>query len=1001
MIWIAMWMLMPPQDGLPEPRVFRLNNQPNPPVCSADGANLATLPKTLQPACPIAELRPGRRSSSLTGLHQAYQQYHNGFPVEGAEFILTLDEKGVLMRVFDATLRPPERKSVEVVLSEEDALDLAWQALDVRKGLNGPAHNQLTWVVAEGAWHLCYRVELSIEVPYGAWRCYVEAQTGELLGQPRDTHIYRQPFERDAQETSLPLLDRRQDFQRFERERGKAISTKTAKRADGLGLVFDPDPVTTLRTHLEDNSPAATFDSAYQITPLRDIAFEQGSYALNGPWVSIQNFDSPNTPPSKSPDGQWTAKRGNNAFNDAMTYFHLDQSQRYMQALGFTGSRAIQNVSIATDTDALNGADNSQFSPGQNRLSFGHGCVDDNEDADVILHEYGHAIQYFINNNWFGGDTGAMGEGFGDYWAGSYSFKTPNGPHYHPEWMFTWDGHNNCWDGRVFDALSLTYDANRNYQAHAPISGTPYVTDELWSTPLFQAMLELHDRGVRLEEVDAAILESHFGLGAGVKMNVLAQAVVDAAARLFPAGPHAELFRAAFARHGILPPASAHELVAAHVPPAGSDPGAWTSQIQLVNPHGNAAVVSYEVWEAGDSGFQQTATGSFNLAAGAVHSFTPEGSGQRWARFSSSLPLAGSTHFQRSPRPTSGQEQSAIPLLDATHRGKELVFPHVPSDRAKFWSGGVLVNLGQNAASVTFTLWGDAGSDLSHLLKSPGPLLLSPRQKWVSLFAGTLFDDNNSSEKVAYIAVHGDSDLMGFQLYGFQSVDGAVATSGIAAAPDQVPAFWMARLRLNQTDWAGITVLNPNADAVQLDLELLDEQGAVVDSASVSMAGRAKWLGLNLPSGFNFPYRSSQPTIFATTAPPAALRIRCAAPLRLFELTGNGSSTTLDGSACPAPRSHVVLTQSGGSLEIINGGLPGEIALTARDASGTVLPAHSTTLNLAPWESTNLDLSSWNAASIQLTGRQLAVYGYHRDEAADSLTVSSPAQIAGLVPRTP
>jgi len=31
----------------------------------------------------------------------------------------------------------------------------------------------------------------------------------------------------------------------------------------------------------------------------------------------------------------WTAKRGNNAFDDTNVYFHLDQSQRYIQSLGF------------------------------------------------------------------------------------------------------------------------------------------------------------------------------------------------------------------------------------------------------------------------------------------------------------------------------------------------------------------------------------------------------------------------------------------------------------------------------------------------------------------------------------------------------------------------------------------------------------------------------------------------------------------------------------------
>jgi Zn-dependent metalloprotease len=48
--------------------------------------------------------------------------------------------------------------------------------------------------------------------------------------------------------------------------------------------------------------------------------------------------------------------------------------------------------------------------------------VDDAEDADVIVHEYGHAIQADqVPGFGAGGDAGGMGEGFGDYLAGTIS----------------------------------------------------------------------------------------------------------------------------------------------------------------------------------------------------------------------------------------------------------------------------------------------------------------------------------------------------------------------------------------------------------------------------------------------------------------------------------------------------------------------------------------------------------------------------------------------------
>ena len=65
------------------------------------------------------------------------------------------------------------------------------------------------------------------------------------------------------------------------------------------------------------------------------------------------------------------------------------------------------------------GVDNS-FSRRQARLHirFGKGGVDDAEDAEVIVHEYGHAV-HDAQVPGFGSslDAGSIGESFGDYLA--------------------------------------------------------------------------------------------------------------------------------------------------------------------------------------------------------------------------------------------------------------------------------------------------------------------------------------------------------------------------------------------------------------------------------------------------------------------------------------------------------------------------------------------------------------------------------------------------------
>ena len=156
------------------------------------------------------------------------------------------------------------------------------------------------------------------------------------------------------------------------------------------------------------------------------------------------------------------------------------------------------------DSDGLSGADNSHYVPSFNRLAFGHGCVDDNEDVDVILHEYGHALTHGINSSWGGGDSGAIGEGFGDYWAETYSFTTANGASFQPDKVFDWDGIADCWPGRRLNVTGVQYDPNRTYGAHQSI-GSDVQSDELWSTPIYQSFVELRGQGVAREEVDKIV----------------------------------------------------------------------------------------------------------------------------------------------------------------------------------------------------------------------------------------------------------------------------------------------------------------------------------------------------------------------------------------------------------------------------------------------------------------------------------------------------------------
>jgi hypothetical protein len=96
-----------------------------------------------------------------------------------------------------------------------------------------------------------------------------------------------------------------------------------------------------------------------------------------------------------------------------------------------------------------------------------------------------------------------MGEGFGDYWAGSYS-RSKNAT-YQPTFVFNWDGHNEFWGGR------LLIDSTLRYPQHCCTS--IYVGGTLWCSALWNGLIVV-GRGV----MDVLVLDHIYALGTGATM---------------------------------------------------------------------------------------------------------------------------------------------------------------------------------------------------------------------------------------------------------------------------------------------------------------------------------------------------------------------------------------------------------------------------------------------------------------------------------------------------
>jgi hypothetical protein len=275
--------------------------------------------------------------------------------------------------------------------------------------------------------------------------------------------------------------------------------------ADGSGRAFLPNPVNYLNdSSLRDGSAAGLFAPAYLDVILAELAAPAGQgYQLIGPWVQI--VSRTDEPPLVAPPSEgmpvFDYDRSQAGFEAVMAFFWIDSAQRYIQSLGFD---SIVHFSIPVDVHGFNGADNSHYVGGSYRyIAFGDGGVDDAEDADIILHEYGHAIQDTSNSGAFSPtavESGAIGEGFGDYWAFSQTYDLSVASGYNPFHIGEWDakGYSPVAEYlRRIDYDELHYPEDR--------TGDIYGDSPFWSTALKNLFLQLGK-----EVTDRIVLESHF-----------------------------------------------------------------------------------------------------------------------------------------------------------------------------------------------------------------------------------------------------------------------------------------------------------------------------------------------------------------------------------------------------------------------------------------------------------------------------------------------------------
>ena len=317
-----------------------------------------------------------------------------------------------------------------------------------------------------------------------------------------------------------------------------ALATKPGSgSSDGTGRVFVPNPVQDLGDQsLTDQKDAdyAALAPAYHTVTLTHL---DGSGFLHGDWATIVGSTGDL---AYSPTNTFLYGRSQDEFELVMGYYWITQAQEYIQSLGFGTGKPRPPINEEPQRLRIDqyGVDNSFATEHKDEMRFGKGGVDDAEDAEVILHEYGHAI-HFSQGFVFGSEeAGAISEGFGDYWAVTVSSVVSPTPD--PACVADWDA--TSYTSSVPHCLRRV---DRNLHYPEDLSGEVHHDGQIWSRALWDIR-----QAVGNVKADTLILEAQFGFDGGT-MPALARDIVAAADALY-GGPTADQVRAAFEARGIL-----------------------------------------------------------------------------------------------------------------------------------------------------------------------------------------------------------------------------------------------------------------------------------------------------------------------------------------------------------------------------------------------------------------------------------------------------------------
>ncbi len=447
----------------------------------------------------LSDLKFINKSYGYDTYHINYQQFYQEIPVLYAFTSIHLNSEFKIIMVknnYHPFIELDTKAILNGGISKEKAIEIVHLDINAETRLMRDSNVNLVILPLDDEFYLTWEVSVALKNPPESHHIYVDVRHGEII--------------------------KRMDVFR--------------RNTTGKGRVFIPNPVVALRD--QNLTPESDIpEDSYTTVVLKGL---DGSGFLRGEYVDTG--DTPNR--TYEPSHLFYYKRGDSRFCEVMVYYHIDSCQRFIQELGF---KNICNKQIKVN--AYSEGTGSYFDSDAKSITYGAVGIPDAEDADIIIHEYAHAI--IDEQVPFLGLTEegcAIEQGFGDFLAACYFSEENDG--FNREAVGDWNG-----IGTVLQCIRRV-DNQKYYPENFQGVMTCDADGEIWSAALWDLYLTLggsskekdnrtraRERSIRL------VLESHFFLTALSNFIDGAEAIIMANKNLYN-GSDSEKIRDVFIKRG-------------------------------------------------------------------------------------------------------------------------------------------------------------------------------------------------------------------------------------------------------------------------------------------------------------------------------------------------------------------------------------------------------------------------------------------------------------------